>query len=176
MRLEEKEAVVERWKGLFEEAGVVILSRYTGLKANDMNTVRKACNEQNVVFHVVKNTLAKRALEGGKYEFLQEHFTGPVAVALGVEDQVAPAKVLAKLQKDFEKFEIISGGLDGEELDAAGVDSLAKMPGLDELRAQLLGLINNVPTGIVRCINGLPGGIVNVIEAKRREMEEEGAA
>ena len=175
MRLTEKKAVVEHWASVFEESGVILLANYAGLAANEMNAIRGDCREARVQFHVVKNTLVRRALEGGKYAFLKEEFVGPMAVAVSVADQVAPARVLVKAAKDYDNFDLISGGLDGKPLDKAGIEQLSRLPGRDELRAQFLGLLNNVPAGFVRLLNAVPGGLVNILDARRRKLDEEAA-
>jgi len=172
MNLTEKQAAVETWKEMFDSATSLVLCDYSGLKANQINDLRRECHEANVNFQVVKNTLAKRAIEGSANEFLADSFKGTIAVAFGIEDQVAPAKVLAKAAKDYDSFELIAGALDGKPLDAAGVQTLSKMPGRDELRGQLLGLFDAVPGGFVRLLNAVPGGMVNVLDARKRDLEE----
>lgn len=172
MNLTEKQAAVESWKELFSQASSVVLCDYSGLKANQIADLRRQCYDANVTFQVVKNTLARRAIEGSSNEALKDYFKGTIAVAFGIEDQVAPAKVLAKAAKDMKAVEIIVGALDGQVLDAAGVETLSKMPGRDELRAQLLGLFSNVPGGFVRLLNAVPGGMVNVLDARKRNLEE----
>jgi large subunit ribosomal protein L10 len=175
MRLNEKKEFVETWSQRFGEASVAILVNYSGLTANELAILRRECHVSNVHFHVVKNTLAKRALQGTNMEFLGASMRGPIGVAIGIEDQVAPAKVMTKMVKDLKKLEILVGSLDGRPLDVAGVETLSKMPGRDELRASFLGLLNNVPGGFVRLLNAVPGGMVNVLDARRRKMEEEAA-
>lgn len=175
MKLEEKKELVEYWKERFDSAAVVLLTDYSGLNANEINILRQTCRETGVLFQVVKNTLAKRALEDGPYAFLAESFKGPVAVALSEEDQVAPAKVMVKAAEEHREFELITGGLEGSVLDIAAIRQLSKMPGRDELRGRLLGLFNNVPGGFVRLLNAVPGGFVNVLDARKRKLEEEAA-
>lgn len=172
MRLTQKQEFVSTWVERFGEASVAILVNYSGLTANELNELRKECHQSNVKFHVVKNTLARRALEGMPMAFLGESMKGPIAVAIGVEDQIAPAKVMVKMTKDLKKLEILCGALDGKPLSAADVDALSKMPGRDELRASFLGLLSNVPGGFVRLLNAVPGGLVNVLDARRRKLEE----
>ncbi len=172
MNLTQKQEVVQHWNEIFQGASVVILAGYSGLKANDINKVRNECSKVGVDFHVVKNTLIRRALVGTPNELLVEDFRGPIAVAIGIEDQVAPAKALAQAKKEFKSLELMAGALDGNRLDGAAIEALAKMPGRDELRASFLGLLNNVPGGFVRLLNAVPSGMVNVLDAKRRKMEE----
>ncbi len=172
MNLNQKTEVVEQWKSLFQDAAVVLLSDYSGMKADEMAELRKECRNAGVTFKIVKNTLAKRAIEGSAYEFLGEHLKGTVAIAMATEDQTAPAKVLVKQASKFKALELLSGGLEGRALNAAEIDALSKMPGRDELRGSFLGLLNNVPAGFLRVLNAVPGGMVNVLDAKRRKMEE----
>ena len=175
MNLTEKQELVKQWNETFKEADSIVLANYSGLKANEMNVLRGDCREAGVEFHIAKNTLIKRALEGTPFEFLSEHFRGTVAIAIGTEDQIAPAKVLVKTAKDFKTFEVLAGALDGQGLDVQGVESLSKLPGRDELRGQFLGLLNAVPGGFVRLLNAVPGGMVNVLDARKRQLEEQAA-
>ena len=172
MNLTDKKEVVERWKDIFQQAAVVLLADYTGIKANEIAQLRRNFRSAGVEFRVVKNTLARRALEGSSYPFLGETFRGPVAVIAGVKDPIAPAKILMDAAKKFDKLKVLGGGLQGRPLDKAGVEMLAKMPGMNELRASFLGLLNNVPGGFVRLLNAVPGGLVNVLDARRRKLEE----
>lgn len=172
MKQNEKKIQVEAWQGVFAQSTVAILVRYVGMKSNDLNALRKACRESGVRFHVVKNNLARIALKGNVNEFVGEKLVGPLAIATCEADQTMPARVLTKFAKDNKTLEIVGGALDGQYLDAAAVNALAKMPGKNELRAQFLGLLSAVPGGFVRLLNAVPGGLVNVLDAHRRKLEE----
>ncbi|RJO67535.1 MAG: 50S ribosomal protein L10 [Myxococcales bacterium] len=171
MRLEQKQEFVERWKTALENANVVVMAKYTGMTANQMNTLRAECRQAGVQIGVVKNTLVRRALQGGPFAPLAERFQGPIALAYGESEPSAPAKVLLKIAKENPHLQVVAACLDGQVIEGAGIEALSKMPGRNELRASLLGLFNNVPTGFVRVLNAVPGGLVNVLAARQRDLE-----
>ena len=96
-------------------------------------------------FKVTKNRLARRALDGSKFEYLKDLFGGPTAIAYST-DLVAAAKVAVEFARQNDKLVIIGGGLEGEPLDAARVGELATLPSLDELRARLIAMIQTPAT------------------------------
>ena len=182
---QQKAEQLEALNELFEKATTVILTRYTGISAAKLTELRRRFNEAGAKYQVVKNTLARRAVQGGKMEFLSEYFKGPIALAVGFDDPSAPAKVLTKAEKDadFKKLEAVVGALEGTKIEPEGLESLAKMPGKLELRAQLLGTMNAVPSKFVRTLNEVPegfarllgnvnGGFVRVLAARKAQLEE----
>ena len=175
MRLDEKKQVVEKWQDVVKDATVMVLANYSGITANQMNVLRGQFREAGITFHVVKNTLVRRAIKDTNFEGLSDMFKGTIALAVGTTDQIAPAKILVKATKDFPKLQIVGGALDGKPLDAEGVIMLSKMPGRNELRSQFLGLLTAVPGGFLRVLNAVPGGMVNVLDARRRQLEEKAA-
>ncbi len=182
---QQKAEQLEALNQLFEEATTVILTRYTGISAPKLTELRKRFTEAGAKYQVVKNTLARRALQGTKMEFLTEYFKGPVAMAVGFDDPSAPAKVLTKAVKDadYKLLETVIGALESSKIEPEGLEDLAKMPGKLELRAQLLGLMNAVPSKFVRTLNEVPegfarllgnvnGGFVRVLAARKAQLEE----
>ena len=136
----QKEAEVKELNERFSNDETVVLTHYSGLTVAEITDLRNQLRENGASFKVTKNTLAKRALKGTKFEGLADMFTGPTGVATS-EDPVAAAKIAHKFAKGNDKL-IILGGAYGEKiLDVQGIEALAKMPSLDEVRATIAGLI-----------------------------------
>src|SRR5258708_39293852 len=124
---------IETLKGVFADAGAVVVTHYLGLTVAEMTDLRVRLRKEGAALKVVKNRLAQKALNGAG-EGAHDLFKGPVAIAYG-PDVSAAAKVATQYAKDNEKF-LIVGALMGEQvLDAKGVGALAKLPSLDELRS-----------------------------------------
>ncbi len=153
----------------------IYLTRYSGLTANESNELRGKIRETGGGFRVINNRLAKRAAEGTSFAGLKDQLTGPIAVAYHKDDPVALAKVLTDFAKTNPNLQIFAGIIDSEQLvGAEEVKTLSKLPGLPELRAQILAMINTPATTLVRLL-GTPGTqLARVIDA-RRESQEAGS-
>jgi len=146
----------------------LFLADYRGLSGNQSAELRRKVRAVGGSFRVIKNRIAKRAAEGTAVEQLVDHFVGPRAVAYHDSDPVALAKALTDFAKDNPQLEILAGAVDAERvLDAPRIKELASLPGLPELRAQLLAMIQTPATTLVRLL-GTPGTqIARVIDAHR---------
>jgi large subunit ribosomal protein L10 len=136
----EKSAVIEQYKKLFDGIESVVVVDTSGVDVNTINDVRSKFRAEGVTFAVIKNTLAKHALEGTPLEPLIALLKGPVAVALKKDDLVSAAKIAVAFAKDNQKFEIKGGFGFGKVLDVKGVDDLSKTKGRNELLAEILSL------------------------------------
>ena len=122
-----------------------------------------------------KNRLARRAAAGTPAEGLAQHIAGPCALAAHATDPVALAKALSGFAKDHPELELLAGLIDAkEQVDASGLERLASLPGLNELRAQLLALVMTPATTVVRLLNTPGTQLARVIDA-RRKAEEDGS-
>ncbi len=177
----QKAEAVEALRGVFAEAGVVVVSRYAGLTVADMTGLRAKLREADATLKVVKNRLAKIALEGTPGEAGRDLFTGPVAIAFS-KDPVAATKVAVEYAKEKEEFALVGGLLGGQVLDEAGVKALATMPSLDELRAKLLGvvtaplsqfigLLEQPASHLVRTLPEPGAGLARVLQARAQQAE-----
>ena len=133
MERAQKSEAIEDLKGVFANAGAVVVTHYSGMTVKQTEDLRARLRAEGAAFKIVKNTLAQKAL--GEDSAASEMFKGPVAIAFG-PDAVSAAKVATAYAKDNEKFTIIGGMMGPQVLDAAGVDALAKLPSLDQLRAK----------------------------------------
>lgn len=162
----EKEALIKEMNDKFTRAKAVVLAEFSKVNVETVTKLRKKLRDGGVEYKVLKNTLARRAAKGTAAELISQEFKGSVAVALGYKDVVTPAKIFSEFIKDLETIKVRSGVVDGKRIDAAGVQALAKMPGLNELRATLLGLINQPATKLARTIKEPGGALARVIQAK----------
>lgn len=164
MERSKKEALVAELRETFETASLVVVTSQSGLTVSEVSDLRQKMRDAGAGYKVTKNTLAKLALKGTKFEHLDEVFTGPTAIAFS-EDPVAAAKVVADYRKSNEKISIVAGGLDGSGLDAGQVEALAKLPSLDQLRAKLLGVIQAPATKVAGVLQAPAGQLARVFSA-----------
>lgn len=132
----EKKDAVEMLKGVFDSSGSVILAHYSGLNVAEMTKLRNDLREAGASIKVVKNRLAKIALQGKPGEGAADLFEGPVAIAYA-EDFVSAPKGVVAFAKDNAKLKIVGGFMGEEVLDAAGVDALSRMPSREEMIASI---------------------------------------
>ena len=136
----EKAESIETLKGVFADAGAVVVTHYMGLTVAEMTDLRLRLRKEGAAIKVVKNTLAQKALAGSLGEKGDALFTGPVAIAYA-PDPVSAAKVAAQFAKENDKFTLVGGFMGAEVLDQNAVKALATLPSLDELRGKLIGLL-----------------------------------
>lgn len=172
MRLERKKEIAEELHEKFQEAEIVILTDYKGLDVTAMNELRKKLRAENIDYRVVKNTLLARASEGTPAALIRDRFKGPSAIALSMEDPVAPAKVLSDFAKDNKKLEIRVAVMKGDKLlELDDIKALSTLPSSEVLLAQVLSVMNAVPTGLVRALSDVPRRLLNVLNAVREQKE-----
>lgn len=162
----QKQEQIDFLKDVFASAESIVLGSVQGLDGNQVATLRRKLHESGIQFKVVKNKLAKIAVDTTPAKPLFDDFVNQTAIAWSTTDAVGPAKILVKYQKDVEKFEIRSGFNAGNRLDLAAVKAFAKLPSLDELRAQLLGVMQAVPAKLLAQVNAPASHVLGVIQAK----------
>lgn len=159
-----KKAALESYKGIFKESGVVVVTHYSGLTVAKMTELRTKLREGGGQLKVVKNRLAKLALDGKGGDDAANLFSGPVALAFS-PDPVMAAKAAADFSKDNEKLVIIGGVMGEDVLDASGVQALAKLPSLDQLRGKLIGLVQAPATKVAGVLQAPAGQLARVVSA-----------
>lgn len=166
----EKEQFIAELRERFTKAELAFAVTFRGLDVSTATSLRKQFRDGGVEYRVVKNTLAKLATEGTDYQDLNELLTGPTAVVLGYEDVVAPAKILHQFLKDHEgKLTVKGGVVQGKKVSVADIEALARLPGLDELRAQLLALINTPAQTLMRLAKTPGEQIARVLQARSEQ-------
>ena len=168
-----KEEIVSDLKDRIGRSRVAILADYKGLDVAALTRLREELRKVNAEFRVAKNTLVRLAVRDTEKEGLTSHLKGPRGMAVSYDDPVAPAKVLVDFAKTNDKLGIIAGILQNRIISEAEVRNLAKLPGREQLLAQLLCAMNAVPTGIVQVLAAVPRQLLNVLVAIRDKKSEE---
>jgi large subunit ribosomal protein L10 len=161
----EKVAQVEAVKSAFDQSKSVVLVDFTGLDVANITELRRQCREAGVDFKVVKNTLAKRGIEGSEAEGLSGQFEGPTAIVAHPDAEHVGAKVIAEFAGEHEDRPAFKAGyVDGALLGLAEVVALSKLPSKEELLAQLLGGIQGPGNGLVACLQGPLRNLMSVLD------------
>jgi large subunit ribosomal protein L10 len=168
---QEKAELIETLQTTLNASSTVVVTHQVGMTVAESSDLRAKMREAGAGFKVTKNRIAKLALKGTRYEELEGMFTGPTAIGTSA-DPVAAAKALVKFAKDNDKLTIIGGSMDGKTLDKAGVEALARMPSLDELRGKLVGLIQAPAAKIARVTQAPAGKVARVVKARSDQLQQ----
>ena len=160
----QKTDAVAQLNNVFNEAGVVVVTRNLGLTVAESTDLRAKMREAGATYQVAKNRLAKIALKDTDYAGIEEYLNGPTALAYS-EDPVAAAKAVVEFAKSNDRIEVVGGSMGSQVLDEAGVRALASMPSLDELRGKLVGLVNAPATKIAQVVNAPANKLARVFGA-----------
>jgi len=166
LSLEQKQAMVSEVSAKLAGAQSVIVAEYRGLDVERVTQLRSKARSSGVYLRVLKNTLARRAVQGTPFEKLSEQMVGPLMYGIS-EDPVAGAKVLSEFAKDNELFVIKAGAMPGAVMSAKDVKALAQLPSREQLLATLLGTLQAPMTKLVRTMNEVPGKFVRTLAALR---------
>ena len=166
----QKEASVEELDGIFANAGSVVMAHYTGMTVAEMTELRAKLREQGGTFKVVRNRLAKIALQGKPGEGAADLFTGPVAIAYS-EDFVAAPKVLVDYAKSNEKLVILGGFMDEEIFDSNGIDALSKMPTREVLLATIAARLTGQASQVAQRVMAPGQSLAGAIDVIREKAE-----
>jgi large subunit ribosomal protein L10 len=150
----EKAAVVAEVAGQVARSQTLALAEYRGLTVAALDKLRRTARDQGVYLHVLKNTLARRAVAGTSFEVATEHMVGPLIYGFS-EDAVAAAKVIVEFAKTNDKLVLKGGAYGGKALDVNGVKTLASIPSKEVLLAQLLGLMQSPISRTARVLAAL---------------------
>lgn len=145
----DKETAVASLRTRLESANLVLITSQTGLTVDEANALRRKMRAAGAEYKVMKNSLSCIAVQGTPMAGLEAFFTGPTAVSVS-QDPVATAKAAMEFANDNDKLSVIGGFMDGQVLTKADIDRLSKLPSRDELRAQLIALLQTPATRIAR--------------------------
>ncbi len=159
-----KADAIETLKGVFADSGAVVITHYLGLTVAELTELRARLRKEDAKITVVKNRLAQKALAGAAGEAGDNLFKGPVAIAYG-RDPVSAAKVVTQYAKDNEKFSVVGGLMGTMVLDQQAIKSLAALPSLDQIRAQLIGLIQAPATKVAGVLQAPAAQLARVFSA-----------
>lgn len=152
-KVELKKPVVDEIKKYVDEASSVVLVDYRGLTVEQDTVLRKKLREAGVVYKVYKNTMLRLAFEGTDFAELDSSLEGPTAVAFGVEDATAPARIIKEFAKNVPTIEFKAAVVEGTYYDASGVNTIADIPSRDVLISKLLGSLQSPITNLARVLN-----------------------
>jgi len=169
----EKQEVISQLHELMGKAKAAILAEPRGLDVATVTELRKKFRDAQVDYKIVKNTLAQRAAKGTPVEALVDKFVGPTALIMSYADVVAPAKILVDFAKDREKLAIRTGVVEGQVIDPKGIQALARMPGLQELRSQIANVIAQPAVRLVRMIATPGQQLAQVVNARKDQLEKQ---
>ena len=166
----QKEAEITALGERFANDEVVVVTEYAGLTVKELEALRGDLRKEGASFKVTKNSLAKIAIKGTKFEGIADLFAGPIGIATS-QDPVAAARVTQKFAKDNENLKIIGGALGTDILDAKGIEALAKMPSLDEVRATIAGLIAAPASNVAAAVKAPGGKVAGAVKAAGEKAE-----
>lgn len=169
---ESKAQVVAQIKEKLEQSQSVVIVDYRGLTVEEDTDLRRQLRQAGVEYKVLKNTLIQRAANELGIKGLDEHLNGPTAVAFGVSDPVAPAKVITEYINKTKKMTVKCGILDGEAIDPARVQALADLPSKEVLVAKMLGSMQSPISGLVSVLGGTVRALLYAIKAVIEQQEK----
>lgn len=173
--LEEKKAIVAEVNETAASALSLVVADARGVAVSDMTALRQSARDNQVMLRVVRNTLAKRALEGTDYECINEALTGPSLFGFSMEDPGAAARLFKDFAKQNDKFEVKALSISGKLLGAEQLDVLAKLPTRDQALSMLMSVIQAPTTKLVQTMNEVPGKLVRTLAAVRDQKEQQAA-
>lgn len=169
-----KVEAVNSLKKLMEEARGVLLIDFTGLDAHETVELRRRIKKTHGIMKVIKNTLARIALQESRLEMLRDFLVGPNAFIVAYEDPLETLKTITEFQREFEKVEIKAGIIDDVVYSQKDLERIAKLPPLSESRANLVGVLEGNLYQLVWVFDGLLNGLVTVLNQIEDARKEEG--
>lgn len=166
LRLEDKKALVAEVNAVASDAVTAVAAEYRGLSVSEMTALRKEARDAGVYLRVVKNTLARRAIEGTDFECMQETLKGPLLLAFAKEDPGAAARIIKNFAKEHEALKPVSLSASGQLLPGSDIAMLADLPTLDQARAMLLGVLNAPMSKLVRTLAEPPAMLARTLSAR----------
>ena len=171
LSLEQKQAMVSEVADKLKGAQAVIVAEYRGLNVENVTQLRAKARKSGLYLRVLKNTLARRAVQGTPFEKLAEQMSGPLMYGIA-QDPVAGAKVLSEFAKENELFVIKGGAMPNAVMSVKDVKALASMPSREELLAMLVGTLQAPIVKLVRTMNEVPGKFVRTLAAVQAAKEK----
>ncbi|KAF0093819.1 MAG: large subunit ribosomal protein L10 [Puniceicoccaceae bacterium 5H] len=172
----EKKFLVDEVVSYLDRSDYIFLVDFTGLSVAETEELRQRLAEVDAEFHVVKNRIFKRATSEREYPEMDEWLKGHTGLIFGGEQIPLVAKAVEKFQKDKKKLEVKGAVISKELISSDDFAALKDLPTLDGVRAQLLALLNTPATQIARLLNTPAQQFLNIVDARKRDLEEKGGA
>jgi large subunit ribosomal protein L10 len=175
LNLEQKKTVVDQLSAVLAQSQAAALAEYRGLTVAQMTALRRKARDSQIYVRVVKNNLARRAVQGSEFECLSDKFVGPLALAAGA-DPVALAKVLTGFAKENEHLRVTAAAMGGQLVSSSELSTLATLPNRDQLLAMLASTMQAPIRTFVQLLNEIPSKFVRTLAAVRDSKEQSGNA
>ena len=169
LRLEDKKALVKEVNAVAGDSVTAVAAEYRGLSVAEMTELRQEARNAGVYMRVVKNTLARRAVEGTEFECMQETLKGPILLAFAKDDPGAAARVIKNFAKGHDALQAVSLSAGGQLLPASDLGTLADLPTLDQARAMLLGVMMAPMTKLARTLAEPSAMLARTLSARGSE-------
>ena len=163
--IEAKKQIVSEVSEVASGALSAVVAEYHGLTVADMTILRNKARDNGVYLRVIRNSLAKRAVEGTDFVCMQEAFTGPVLCAFSNNDPGSAARLLEEFGKEYEAMKVTAISIGGKLLGPDQLGAVASLPTYEEALAKLMSVMNGPITKLTRTLNDVPGKLVRVIAA-----------
>jgi len=171
LRLAETQAIVAAVNEAATKALSAVVIDYRGLTVQQMTTLRAKQRDSRVYVNVVRNTLARRAIEGTDFECLKDTLVGPTMFAFSQEDPGSAARLLKAFAKDWEALQVKALSIGGKLLGADQLDRVASLPTRDEALSLLMAVMQAPITKLARTLNEVPGKLVRTVAAIRDQKQ-----
>lgn len=175
LNLEQKKTVVDQLSAVLAQSQAAALAEYRGLTVAQMTALRRKARDSQIYVRVVKNNLARRAVQGSEFECLSDKFVGPLALAAGA-DPVALAKVLTGFAKENEHLRVTAAAMGGQLVSSSELSTLATLPSREQLLAMLVSTMQAPIRTFVQLLNEIPSKFVRTLAAVRDSKEQSGNA
>lgn len=171
LKLAEKQAIVVELAEVAGSAYSAIAAEYRGMKAGEMDQLRAKAREAGVYLRVVKNTLARKALQDTTFACMQSSLTGPLVLAFSQADPGAAARLIKDFAKEHKNLIVKLVSISGRVLAPSEIDTVAKMPTYEQAVSMLMGLMKAPVQKLARTINEVPSKLVRTVAAIREQMQ-----
>jgi len=165
LRKDQKEIIVKNLTEEFKNSKATVFTDYRGLKASEMNALKKELKKEGTNLGVIKKSLIALSLKNAKMGVDVKDMNGQLAVTVSKDDEVISAKILSKFSESNENLKILGGTLGNKSMTVDEILDLAKLPGKEELLAKIVGSLNAPMSGFVNVLNGNTRSLVNVLKA-----------
>lgn len=172
LSLAQKRAVVEEVAEVARTAQSAVAAEYRGLTVAEMTDLREKAKQSGVYLRVVRNTLARRAVEGTEFECAQDRFEGPLVLAFSRDEPGAAARVMRDYAKSNQKLKVRFVAFDGKAMDAPSIDQLASLPSRNEALSMLMSVLLAPVSKFARTVAEPHAGLVRVVDAMRAAQAE----
>lgn len=171
LRIEDKKAIVAEVAEIASVALSAVAADYSGLTVTKMTQLRETARKSGVYIRVVRNTLARRAVEGTAFECMQDALVGPMILGFSQEEPGAAARLFRDFAKQNDKMSVKVVSIGGQAYDASKLDAIAKLPTRNEAISQLMGIMLAPITKFVCTLDQVPTKLVRTIDAVRAQKE-----